>query len=89
MTRLTRQDLNTLPGFAEGVKGIHREGQTRLFSARLLLPSEGSPGRLGFQIGIKNPYLGQKVEAGLGPWREQTREDFLEEAVHNIPERMG
>lgn len=71
------------------MKGRHREGQIRLFSAQLLLPSEGSPGRLGFQIGIKNPDLGQKVEAGLGPWREQTREDFLEEAVYNIPERMG
>lgn len=64
------------------------KGQTWLSSAQLLLPNEGSPKRLGFQIGIKNPYLRQKVGAVLGPQRKQIREDFLEEAVHDILERM-
>lgn len=45
------------------------------------MPSKGSPQRLGFKTGIKNLSLGQKVEAGLGPWREWVGEDFLGEEI--------
>lgn len=64
---------------AEDVKEGQREGPGQ--AAQLLLPSGGSPQRLGFKIGIKSPCLGHKVGACVRSWRKWVREDFLEEAV--------